>query len=139
MQKEFVKLEEDMFRAYFIILIFHLGFIFQGCAALECLDGSQKEEVEALKMSKEQISNEAERLKGENANLQRQIDALQEENQRIRNGHGNKIAKLRDEGLNTFTCSLKYKWKMFFVMLIISQRSLQSDSPGSKQIKLNRF
>jgi len=109
MQKEFVKLEEDMFRAYFIILIFHLGFIFQGCAALECLDGSQKEEVEALKMSKEQISNEAERLKGENANLQRQIDALQEENQRIRNGHGNKIAKLRDENklLNEQISTLK--------------------------------
>ena len=97
LEEEFLKLEVDMVRVYLIILIFQLGVIFQGCAALEFFDGSLKEEVEALKMSKEQVSNEAERLKAENSDLQKQIDALQEENQRIKDEHGNKIAKLRDE------------------------------------------
>lgn len=113
MQKGFVKLEEDMFRAYLIILIFHLGFIFQGCAVLEYLDGSQQEEVEALKMSKQQMLNEVERLKGENANLQRQIDTLQEENHRIINEPRNKIAELRGENklLNEQISTLKEEKK----------------------------
>ena len=86
-----------MIRVYIIILIFQLGVIFQGCAALKCLDGSLKKEVEALEMSKGQLSNEVESFKAENSDLQKQIDALQEENQRIKDEHGNKIAKLSDE------------------------------------------
>jgi len=113
MQKGFVKLEEDMFRACLIILIFHLGFIFQGCGVLEYLDGSQQEEVEALKMSKQQMLNEVERLKGENANLQRQIYTLQEENHRIINEPRNKIAELRGENklLNEQISTLKEEKK----------------------------
>lgn len=86
-----------MLRVFLVIFIFYLTIIFQGCGALEYLDGSLEKEVESLKMSQAQLSNEAERLKAENADLQRQMDALQEENQRIKNEHENNIAKLRDE------------------------------------------
>jgi uncharacterized FlaG/YvyC family protein len=73
-----------MIRACLIIFIVHLCFIFQGCA-------------EEFKMTKEEMWNEMERLKVENANLQRQIDILREENQRIRDENENKIAEVKDE------------------------------------------
>ncbi len=63
-----------MFRAYSIILILPLCFIFQGCAALEYFDGSSKEEIKRFKMSKDEMWNEMEKLKAENADLQGQID-----------------------------------------------------------------
>jgi phage host-nuclease inhibitor protein Gam len=89
-----------MIRACLIIFIVHLCFIFQGCATSEHLEGSSKEEAEEFKMTKEEMWNEMERLKVENANLQRQIDTLREENQRIRDENENKIAEMRDENEN---------------------------------------
>lgn len=86
-----------MIRACLIIFIVHLCFIFQGCATSEHLEGSSKEEAEEFKMTKEEMWNEMERLKVENANLQRQIDTLREENQRIRDENENKIAEVKDE------------------------------------------
>jgi Lhr-like helicase len=72
-----------MVRAYLIILVLQLGFIFQGCAALEYFDGSSKEETERLKMSKNQMWNEMEKLKIENAKSQEQINILIEQNQEM--------------------------------------------------------
>ena len=64
----------SMFRACLIVLIVHLGFIFQGCAGLEYLDGSSKEETEKFKMTKNEMWNKIKKLKIENARSQKQID-----------------------------------------------------------------
>jgi DNA anti-recombination protein RmuC len=86
-----------MSRTYLIILILHLGFFFQGCAPLEYLDGSPKEEIERFKMAKVEMWDEMERLKTENVDLQSQINALSEENQRIRDENEKEMAGMRDE------------------------------------------
>ena len=86
-----------MFRIYLIIIILHLGLIFQGCAALEYFDGSSKEEIKKLKMTKEEIFSEMEKLKIENANLKKQINILRKENKAIRDESENKIARMRDK------------------------------------------
>ena len=86
-----------MIRACLIIFIVHLCFIFQGCATSEHLEGSSKEEAEEFKMTKEEMWNEMERLKVENANLQRKIDTLREEKQRIRDENESNMASMRDQ------------------------------------------
>ncbi|MEE8299670.1 MAG: hypothetical protein V3R28_00015 [Desulfatiglandales bacterium] len=86
-----------MSRAYLIILILHLGFVFQGCALLEYLGGSPKGEVERFKMTEEEMWNEMERLETENVDLQSQINALREENQRIRDEKEKEMAGMKDE------------------------------------------
>lgn len=85
-----------MIRTYLIIIL-HLGLIFQGCAALEYFDGSSKEEIKKLKMTKEEIPSEMEKLKVENANLKKQINILRKENKAIRDESENKIARMRDK------------------------------------------
>ncbi len=86
-----------MFRACLIILILHLGLVFQGCAALEYLDGSSKEEIEKFKMSKEEMWDKMVKLKKENINLQGEIKVLANENQRTRGENENKMARMRDQ------------------------------------------
>jgi len=86
-----------MSRAYLVIVILHLALIFQGCASLEYLDGSSEEEIRKSNMTKDEIWNEMEKLKAENANLQEQIDASREENQRIVGETKNEIAKVRNQ------------------------------------------
>jgi len=90
-------MEEKMFRAYLIILILHLGLIFQGCVALEYLDGSSEEEIKRFKMTKEEMRDEMERLKIENAKLQEQINTPREENQRIKDENEKKMASMIDQ------------------------------------------
>jgi len=58
----FLKLEEKLFRAYIIIFIVHLCFMFQGCATSEHLEGSSREEAKKFKMTEEEMWNEMERL-----------------------------------------------------------------------------
>ncbi len=86
-----------MLRAYLIILILHLGLIFQGCASLEYLDGSTEEEIKKFNMTKDEMWNEMQRLKIENAKLQEQINILREEDQRIRDEDESKMASMRDQ------------------------------------------
>jgi len=86
-----------MLRAYLIILILHLGLIFQGCASLEYLDGSTEEEIKKFNMTKDEMWNEMQRLKIENAKLQEQINILREEDQRIRDEDEIKMASMRDQ------------------------------------------
>ena len=86
-----------MLRAYLVILILHLCFIFQGCAALKYLDGSSEAEIKKFKMTKDEIWNEMQRLKIENAKLQEQINILREEDQRIRDENESKMASMRDQ------------------------------------------
>ncbi len=86
-----------MFRVYLIILVLQLGFTFQGCALLERLDGSSKEEIEKLKMSKDEMWNKMEKLKIENVNLQKQISVLIKENQGIRDEKENEMASIKDQ------------------------------------------
>ena len=86
-----------MFRIYLVILILHLGLIFQGCSALKNLGGSSKEEAKGLEVTQEEMSNEAKRLKIENADLKEQINLLSEENNAIRDENANKMVKMSDE------------------------------------------
>ena len=86
-----------MSRAYLIIVILHLALIFQGCAPLEYLDGSSEEETRKFKMTKDEMWNEIEKLKAENADLQGQINSLSEENQRIRDENESNMASMRDQ------------------------------------------
>lgn len=81
-------------RTYLLILILNLGFIFQGCAGLEYLDGSSKEEIARFKMSKEEMWNEMKRQKRGNINLRRQISILRKESQRIRDENKNKMESI---------------------------------------------
>ncbi len=86
-----------MLRVYLIILVLHLGFIFQGCASLEYLDGSSEEEIKKFKMTKYEMWNEIQGLKIENAKLQEQINILREEDQGIRDEDESKMARMRDK------------------------------------------
>jgi len=102
-------MEEKMFRAYLIILILNLYFIFPSCAALEYLDGSSKEEIKKFKMNKDEMWNGMEKLKIENLMLQGQTITLSEKSQRIRDENENKLARMRDknEHLNEQISKLK--------------------------------
>lgn len=73
-----------MFKVYLIVLILQLGLFFQGCAPLQYLDGSSKENIKKFKITKAEIWNEMEKIKIENVNLQGQINILRKENQSIR-------------------------------------------------------
>lgn len=84
-----------MFRTYLIIILLHLGLIFQGCATFEYLDGSSKEEISKFKMTKEEIRNEMDMVKVENVSLQKQIDISRKENQEIRDENKNKMAMMK--------------------------------------------
>ncbi len=85
--------ENKMSRIYVIILVVCLCFVFQGCAALEYLDGSSEEERQRFRMTKEEISEE-------NAILEEQISVLRAENQRIRDQKEN-TAGMRDNEQHT--------------------------------------
>jgi regulator of replication initiation timing len=87
-------MEEKMLRTGSVILIFHLALMFQACDALSLFYASPKQETEEFRMTQEEIRNGVEQLKVENKNLQRRIDTLREENQRIRDENGNKIAEI---------------------------------------------
>lgn len=86
-----------MFRIYLVILILHLGLIFQGCSALKNLGGSSKEEAKGLEVTQTEMSNEIERLQIENADLKEQINILSEENNAIRVETASKLGKMSDE------------------------------------------
>lgn len=79
-----------MSRSFLIALILFMVCIFQGCGALEYVDGSSKDEIEKFKMSKDEMWNELKKAKAENINLQ-------VENQRIRDENDIKIALMKDQ------------------------------------------
>ena len=85
-----------MFRIYLVILILHLGLIFQGCGALQYFDGTS-EEIKRLEMTNQEISSEMEKFKIENAHFKEQINILSEENNAIRDENANKMVKMSDE------------------------------------------
>lgn len=86
-----------MFRAFLIILILHLSFMFQGCATSKQEGISSKEETKEFKMTKEEMRTEMEKLKIRNFKLQRQIGVLEMENQRIRDEHEKQMAGVKDQ------------------------------------------
>jgi chromosome segregation ATPase len=91
-----------MSRGFIIILIMQLGFFIHGCAALEYIDGSSKEEIKKFKMAGYGMRNEMEKVRAENVNLQRQIDilnTLRKEKQRIIDENESKIAGMREENV----------------------------------------
>jgi hypothetical protein len=93
----FVQKERRMLRVRLIIPRLQLAFIFQACAALEYFDGSSREEMKRLKIGKNEVWNELDKLKIENADLQKKINILRKENQEIRAKSENKIARMTDE------------------------------------------
>ncbi len=77
--------ENKMFRVCPAILILCVALLSQGCATLEYLDGSSEEEIELFRMTKGEIWNEKVRL-------QRQVQILTAENERIRNQNEIQVA-----------------------------------------------
>ena len=86
-----------MSRSFLIALSVCMVFIFQGCGALEYVDGSSKDEIEKFKMSKDEMWNELKKARKENIQLQNQVSALEKENQRTKDEYGNRIKELRDQ------------------------------------------
>ena len=86
-----------MFRAYLIIFVLHLCFVFQGCATSEHVELSSKAEPKEFKMTKEEMRNEMEKLKIRGLKLRRQIGILEKENQRIRDENESQMASMRDQ------------------------------------------
>lgn len=86
-----------MTRSFLITLILCVGFVFHGCGALEYVDGSSQDEIEKFKLSKDEMWNELKKAKNENIQLKNQVNALQEENQRIRDENKIKISLMQDQ------------------------------------------
>jgi TolA-binding protein len=86
-----------MFRSFVITLIVCVGFILQGCAVLETMDGSSKDEIEKFKMSKDEMWKELKKARNGNTQLQDQISALQQGNQRIRDENETKIGLMKEQ------------------------------------------
>jgi hypothetical protein len=86
-----------MLRTCFLVLVLYLGFVFQGCAALEYFDGSSREEIVQFRMTREEMWNEMKTLQFKNANLGRQLEILREQNQRITDQTESKIAEITDK------------------------------------------
>ncbi len=91
-----------MFVGRLIILVVYLALVFQGCAALEYLDGSSREEIDKFQTTKEetwneklylerqintlkdQTDDEIQRLTGQNRSLNEEVGRLEQDNQRAR-------------------------------------------------------
>lgn len=86
-----------MLRAYLMVLALWGGFGFYGCAGIDQPDRDVKAEpmAQATQGTKDEAWIEKERLRLENAELQRQIAVLNAENQRIIREHENKMARLK--------------------------------------------
>ena len=84
-----------MSRSFFITLILCAGFILHGCGALEYVDGSSKDEIEKFKMSKDEMWNELKKARNENITLQKQVRALDKENQSVKGEHEKSMQALR--------------------------------------------
>lgn len=74
-----------MLRPCLIVFILQLLLIFHGCAPLAHLDGSSEEEIKKFRMSKDEMRNQIKKMEIANANLQKEIHNLGEENQRLTN------------------------------------------------------
>ena len=86
-----------MSRPFLIALIVCVGFIAHGCAFLEKMEGSSKDEIEKFKMSKDEMWNELKKAKNDNNELQNRVSALEKANQRTKDEHENRIKALRDQ------------------------------------------
>jgi FtsZ-binding cell division protein ZapB len=86
-----------MLRVYLMVLALWGGFGFYGCAGIDQPDRDVKAEpmAQATQGMKDEAWIEKERLRLENAELQRQIAVLNAENQRIIREHENKMARLK--------------------------------------------
>jgi hypothetical protein len=86
-----------MLRAYLMVLALWGGFGFYGCASIDQPDRDGKADpiAQATQGTKDEAWIEKERLRLDNAELQRQIAVLNAENQRIVREHENKMARLK--------------------------------------------
>ncbi|MBL7180085.1 MAG: LytR C-terminal domain-containing protein [Desulfobacterales bacterium] len=80
-----------MFRNVLVIIVLSLGFSFYGCSFLKPADGGSKKDAAGLDMSKDEMKNEIQKLKTENDELKRQIDAAEEINQSVRAENAKKL------------------------------------------------
>jgi chromosome segregation ATPase len=89
-----------MIKIGIIVLLVQAILFFQGCAPLEYLDGSSKNEIDTFKTSKSEMRSEAAELRSENKALQRQIDVLavlEREHRKLIDENEQKIAEIRDQ------------------------------------------
>ena len=86
-----------MLRVYLMVLALWGGFGLYGCAGIDQPDRDVKAKpmAQATQGTKDEAWIEKERLRLENAELQRQIAVLNAENQRIIREHENKMARLK--------------------------------------------
>ena len=82
-----------MFRVCLWVLFLVVVPAFQGCGALEFFQGDSEEGAKETASSKEQVSKEITRLKNENIDLKKKVDALKKENEGTRENTLNEIAK----------------------------------------------
>jgi FtsZ-binding cell division protein ZapB len=82
-----------MLRAYVVILIVYGAFVVHGCAGVDQPDRdvAPKAVAKELKGTKDELWIEKERLRLENVELQRQIDVLSTENERIVREYENRM------------------------------------------------
>lgn len=134
-----------MSRLFLIGLIVCVGFIFHGCAVLEKMDGSSKDEIEKFKMSKDEMWNELKKAKNDNNELQNQISALEKVNQRTKDEHENSIKALRDQNelLNVQLIELKEENIMLTnenraLLQKVSTRQAEYGAPVSESYELEK-
>jgi len=87
-------------RLFVITLLVCVFFILHGCAVLEKIDGSSKDEIEKFRMSKDEMWTELKKARTENVQLQDQVHALQNEHQNMRDQNeflNEQLIELREE------------------------------------------
>ena len=134
---------EKMFRNCLIMfIVLQLG-VFCGCATLEQIDGSPKEEIEKLRMTKDQMWNKMTGLEKGNADLKRKINVTERETKSIQDRDRKKIAdlelqhKLLDEQMKKLKeTNRKIKSeKGVLLKVLIGNNSLNSAREMAKKLR----
>jgi hypothetical protein len=92
-----LKKEVTMSRVALFIFIVVVVPVLQGCGVLGFFKGDSKEEAKETRPKTEQVADEVTRLRIENINQKREIDALKKENEEIREWNLKEIAKAEDK------------------------------------------
>jgi hypothetical protein len=86
-----------MTRSFLIAFTLCAVFFLHGCGALEYVDGSPNDEIEKFKMPEDEMWKELKKARNESAQVKHQVNALQEENQRIRDENKLRIRLMTDQ------------------------------------------
>ncbi len=86
-----------MFRIPLFIFIVVVAPVLQGCGVLGFFKGDSREEAMETKPKTEQVADVTTRLRIENINLKREIDALKKENEEIKERNLRETAKVEEK------------------------------------------